>query len=325
VIETHLVRTAHRPEPVPVTLKLDSASGEVWRFTGADFRQVAVAQTLSTSIDDEADLDEQRQREAVQRKLDQIIIPEVSLREASLRDAIAFLSDASRKHDPGGNGVNLCVNAGSMQTQVNDPFAPVAEDSRMDTTRVSFDGKKVAVGDALVVVAAQAGLTYRIRSNLVIVGPQVSSEDFVHRVYDLLPSTMDRLRDQHPGLFEANVPASVLDERWKTYLQPYGVTWPTESSIQVFPDLGKIGLRNTSVTLAIFEQVLSALNSFPPHPGRFRLVALGESAAEGPTLLLLDSDTGDTWHYEVDALDDATQQVQDDRFLAIPARRTKRD
>jgi hypothetical protein len=330
VIETHPVSSAESQGELSVTLKLDTFTGDIWRYTGGDFLQIPVARTWSGGVDRNAkgNIDEQRGRAALLKRMDTIVIPEIDFRQTKVRDALIALQEASARCDPKGQGVNLILNlnlgAVPVQTGTTDPFAS-ASAGTIDETKwvppITFSAKQITLRAALNIVTEVAGLRYKVKDGAVMVLPIGSDlSEIVYRLYDLLPSTLKRIQECQPALYETNQSPASAESRWKEFFSPLGggVGWPSGSSIKPVPIMGKVFVANTPDGLAAFEGILQGINSYPPRAGRFRLQAVRKGAF--PVLLLLDSDTGHTWQYDVTALDDAKREILSDTFLSVPER-----
>ena len=82
------------------------------------------------------------------------IIPGIEFEETNIQDALNYLTQVAAKQDPQKRGVNFMLNVKST-----DPVSPI-------TLRL----KQVSLLHALDAVALLAGLTYKIESDVVIVG-----------------------------------------------------------------------------------------------------------------------------------------------------------
>lgn len=321
VVETHSVHTSRGDLALPVTFKLDSISGNIWRFTGTDFVQIAVARTWSAGVDQgpEVDTEEQRRRAALLKKMNEIVIPEVDLRQANLYDVIEFLHEASVKHDPEKRGVSLIMHVGvsPAQTDGDDPFAETQADAVAEVPLITFKARQITLREALKIVTGIAGLSDRVEGGVVMIAPVCHPDAFANRLYDFLPATEERVRNYRPELLGTNLSPATAEDRWKQYFADFGVTWPAGTSIKPVPFVGKVVVCNTDENLVLFEKVMEAINTYPPRPGRFRLVVA--EGASPRTLLLLDSDTGHTWRYDVSDVDGG-KRIRSDSFLSIPER-----
>jgi predicted small secreted protein len=331
IVETHSVRATCVDYTLPVTFKLDSTSGNIWRFTGTDFVQIPVAGTWSAGVNQGSGIDteEQRRSVALLKKMNELVIPEINFRQVNIYDAIAFLQEASIKQDPEKRGISIIGNIGTPPVQTNDPFAVADEDGfplvQTDGDEdgwvplITFSSRNITFYEALKIVTEVANMRYRITGDVVMIVPFVyPMGEIVISVYDFLPSTVERIQNCQPELFETNMPPATAENSWKKFFSESGVSWPCGTYIKPLPLIGKVVVCNTYQNLAVFEQVMEAINTYPPRPGRFRLIS-----AEGtsPTaLLLLDSNTGHAWQYDIFKVAEDGKTIHTDSFFSIPER-----
>lgn len=124
----------------------------------------------------------------VERKLRSIIIPEIDFRQAHIEDVVEFLVAVSRELDPEGRGVNIIL-------KLNGPSAREAE-KRQPQGPITFRASHLPAGEALASVARAAGLRHRIQDGVVMVlGPEAADGEIVQRVYNVLPTIVDRIEE----------------------------------------------------------------------------------------------------------------------------------
>ena len=70
--------------------------------------------------------------------------------------------------------------------------------------------------------------------------------------------------------------------------------------------------------LAVFEKILEGINSYPPRHGRFSLSSMNMNST--PAVLIIDSDIGHTWQYEISKFDGVKREIVIDTFTSIPVR-----
>jgi hypothetical protein len=324
VLETHPVQPLRGDRTLSVMFKLDTVSGDIWRFSGSDFVRIPVANTWSAGVDRTSrdDIEKQRRRAALLKKMDDIVIPEIDFRQAKLHDALEFLQEASVKHDAEKRGMSFILKLGgsSPQANVNDPFAEPDTSEDAWEPLITFSARDITLHEAIDIITDVAGLRYRIEGGVVVIVPYACHMgQLEYRLYDLLPSTVEKLQNYQPELFSTNLPPAVAEDRWKLFFSELGVTWPSSASINPVPLIGKVVVCNTYQNLVSFEQIMETINSYPSRPNRFRLMlAAGASPA---ALFLIDSDTGHTWQYEVSELAENGNTIQSDSFLSIQERK----
>lgn len=91
--------------------------------------------------------------QALKRKLEELIVPEVNFRGAAVRDVVDFLRDESRRLDKEKVGINIVW-------RVPDDAA---------STKITLSLRKVSLGDVLHYVAEVAGLKYRVDGYAVVI------------------------------------------------------------------------------------------------------------------------------------------------------------
>ncbi len=251
-------------------------------------------------IDPEQDLpttvrEDEIQRQRILGKMRDIRIPEVSFRQANIRDVLTFLQQQSVEFDPTPErtGVNFILQldpgrrapaAVAPPPRRADPFAdPAATDAprSVDEVLVTFTALDISLMEALDIVVDVADLKYRIRGNVVMVVPRdAPAGDIVHRMYDVLPSAIQRLQDLTAGAgarrqpqarrgsgdfltIEGGADLGGEDVDLRAFFEEMGVRWPAGSSIKFIRGLGKLVVANTQENLAVFESILSILNVVP--------------------------------------------------------------
>lgn len=330
VVERHSARILQEDRTFSVVLKLDSASGDVWRFTGTEFVPVpiddlplaVVAQTPRAAME------RYQQTTALCEKLGDIVIPELHLRSVTVRDAVDILRGASVQHDPDKRGINLVLALddapstpgafdGNAADPNPDPFCTNVGGTAVSRhPTITFSAKQATLRDILEVLGDYARLRLRIVGNIVALVPcDFLPEKLVHRRYDILPSTRIGLQKHHPELFEEDIPSAAQTDRWKRCLGDLGVDWPDGSSLTLAPVAGQIAVLNTYENLHTIERIFKAMDSYPPHPGRFRLVPADATAS--PALLLVDTDSGRVWQYDVSVIGEDGRSMMSDSFLRI--------
>ncbi len=246
--------------------------------------------------------EEERQRQRIMEKMENIRLPEVNFRQANIRDVLNFLHQQSVEFDPAPvraerTGVSIILNldpgsgrqaatppAGRRAAPPTDFFtAPAADaaDGQVGDSLITFSALDISLKEALDIVVDVASLKYRIRGNVVMVVPRDAAEgDIEHRMYDVLPSAITRLQElstavqgrggaaqrRGPGDFLALDGGGDLggdDLDLKAFFTEMGVEWPARSSIKFVRGIGKLVVANTQENLTVFERVLSILNVVP--------------------------------------------------------------
>ncbi len=324
VVVTHSVHVNRTGRALPVMFKVDSVSGTIWRIAGNAFIQIPVEMALTATIveNQEGYVEAKREREVFRERLRQIIIPEVDFRQADVRDVLAFLHKASVEHDPEQRGIGIIMTIDdhphrddSSQVMEADPFAVSSRGGESHGPLISFRSMELSLLDALDIVADIAKLRWRHSGGAVLVSPYYDEGKHATRMYELLPSTMDRIHHFHPALMEPGPTDDAPYDQWRDFFSQYGVSWPRRSSIKPIPLIGRLLVTNTIDNLRIIEGVIEAINTYPAQGGRFQLIS---DQGEGQQMLiLLDSQIGHTWWYVVTEYDLESNRIQSDMFSYI--------
>jgi len=244
------------------------------------------------------DYEFEKQRKEMMEKMKSIKIPEIDFRQANIYDVIAFLSDASIENDRSEikegekRGVDVILDLGRAGA-IAQPAEAVADDPFAETLApgagggaaaggeiplITFHARYVTLLEALRIVTSVAGLKYTIRGTVVMVVPlDAPDADIIVRMYDVVPGVEERIGviatefGSGGGRAEEgdfiSIGASDLGSRergdWKAFFKELGVPFPEGASIRYVPSIGKIIVANTPNNLAVFEQVLAALNVVP--------------------------------------------------------------
>ena len=241
--------------------------------------------------------DEEARRAAILDKMSKIRIPEVDFRQANIRDVVKFLFEQSVEFDPAPNpadrkGVTIILKlegdaggaaAAPAAAPAGDFFsAPAAAaPGAANETLVTFSALDISLKDALDYSVDIAGLKYLIRGSAVMVMPRDAAIGAIeHRMYDVLPSAITRLRELSTAVTSGGGGArrggagdfteitgtggtSGEEVDLKEFFKEMGVEWPNRSSIKFVSGLGKLVVANTLENLTVFEKVLSILNVVP--------------------------------------------------------------
>jgi general secretion pathway protein D len=218
----------------------------------------------------------------VQRKLNEIIIPEISLREAVITDVIKFLSDESRRRDPKGVGVNIVLQIGEVGAPPPGPEVlpgeapgPPPEAIGVGAVRrVTLSLREIPLIEALKYVTQVAGLKFRVEPSAVLVLPKDAPEgELVTRSYPVesgaikavltlpTPEARGEAIAEYRAVGEAAVTVQPLDV--KQFFTDAGVPFPPGSSLAYNERTSTIIVRNTPENLEIFERILATLNVIP--------------------------------------------------------------
>lgn len=308
VFETHTIASENLPEPLRVSFKLDTMTGGVWRYTDAGFVPVPVDPPWYPSESEwpRLNLKERERRKAILQKLHEIILPEISFRQVPLPEALASLVEASRQNDPEGQGVDIVTS-----------FSPVGD----RPPPVTFQARHATLFDVLNILCQLADLRLRIRNGAVELFPFFYPEgELIQRLFVVEPEAVERLRKKHPDLFTDDIPPEQTRSRRKAFFESFGVSLSAGSSVEFIPEIARLTVRATHKEIMQFERIVHHLNLPASNSGRFRLAPWTDLSQPLPTVLLLDTDAGDSWIYEIATLDGTGRDILTDGFVLIPQR-----
>ncbi|MBN1558554.1 MAG: hypothetical protein JW951_10470 [Lentisphaerae bacterium] len=240
--------------------------------------------------------EEAQARKRILDKMGRIVIPELDFRQANIHDVIDFLQEASVEFDKESEegeqrGVNIILNLRSerrgeagLGAGPADPFAAALEadtgtggGAGTDVQSITFSARHISLLEALDIVTNVADLKYRIEGSVVMVVPSdAPAGAIVHRMYDVLPTVIERIGEIAPEfgtgggrggagdfmtLESGGIGGDTVD--LKEFFGGMGVQWPMGSSIKYIPALGKLVVANTADNLTVFENILSVLDVIP--------------------------------------------------------------
>lgn len=220
-----------------------------------------------SSIIDQPQIDT-RGTSAINRKLDDIIIPRVDFNDATIREALDFLKQRAvaldtGEQDPSRRGVNIVLKLG--------PDAPEAQQ------RISLALTEIPLRVAIDYVAKAANLKLKIEPYAVVVVPQSEPTDIlITKEYKVPPSFITALPASSdaataggggsgsisvaPGSQSAVAARSTA----RQFLEANGVTFPAGASANFLTSSSKLIVRNTQANLDIIDSLVEVQLSTPP-------------------------------------------------------------
>ncbi len=243
-----------------------------------------------------------KEREKMLQKMAEIKIPEIDFRQANIHDVIEFLSESSIEYDDKldraedeKKGVDIILDLGTGADDTApapeaelDPFAEEiggggGGGAAGDVPLITFRARYISVLEALKIVTRIARLKFSVKGSVVMVVPaDMPDSDLFVRTYNVNPAAIDRLRGMTQAF--AGGGGGGADDRgdfiaigggggfggggggdddWTNIFQGLGVEWPRGSQIRYVEGMGKFVVKNTLDNLALFENVLGALDIVP--------------------------------------------------------------
>lgn len=226
--------------------------------------------------------------EAINAKLNRIIIPKISLTDATIREAVDFLKQRSREldtttDDPAQKrGVNIVLKlpAATAAPAVADPNAPVAADATATTlpvvtaeSKVTLSLNNVPLIEALRYLTELSGLKFKVEPFAVSIVPITENTDeLLTKEYRVPPgfipansgSSADSalpVAGSGPDLNKARITGrtDALE-----FLKGQGVPFPPNSFAQYVPAGSKLIVRNTQNALDLIDTLVDAANGVQP-------------------------------------------------------------
>jgi general secretion pathway protein D len=218
----------------------------------------------------------------IEKKLNDIIIPEINFREAVITDVISYLHEQSVLLDePQKVGVNIVLSTGVPGAAVEAPPTPPTEAPTappaaepLQARRITLSLRNIPLIDALKYVTTLAGLKYRIEPSAVLVLPLDAPEGaMITRSYPVNPGAFKAVivapteerragaTEEYRALGAAAIAVSTADV--KQLFIDAGVPFPPGSSLVYNERTSTIIIRNTPENLEIFERVLAAYQFVP--------------------------------------------------------------
>ena len=322
IIATHTITTTHTNKPLLVTFKLDSSSGDIWRLHDDSFIQIPVEaptpQDLTKRIAQEED---RRTRTTLLKQMESTVIPEITFKQVPLVDAIEYLHNVSREHDPKQQGINFVLALDEWGTSddwedAEDPDNDEITENDDASTRITFTARYITLMDTLQLIMKMAGVRYQFQNNSVVITSLGGCISSMQRTYDISGPTVKQMTSFLTQPTPSNLPPRSANEKLMDAFAVFGVEWPRGSSLTLFPFAGLITASNTPDNIEVFEQAMQHIEKFQLWPNRFRLLTPHLNSSS--SLLLFDSHTGYTWRYQIHDIDKHTLRVQSDKFLTIP-------
>lgn len=232
-----------------------------------------------------------QEKQRLVKKLNTIIIPELSFRQANIVDVIKYLDQqsiiADKESGAGDKGVNIILNlkrpgqAGAAAAPAGgeaDIFGAEGQVGGMAASSsippVTLTLRNIVLLDAIKFITEVTGLKFRIESNVVIITPaDVVVGEVMTRTYRVQPNMGDIIGGSMvagagagagDGIGVGFAPAAT--ERGgdvKKFFVEAGVPFPDGTSIKYQPSLNLLIVANTAENLEKFEQILAKLNVIP--------------------------------------------------------------
>lgn len=313
-LETHTLKPSAEAKPRTLTFRLNTVSGEVCLFNGKAFVDVSDGSSANPELLIDLAASPTPEEAAARRRMEAILLPEVSFRETRVEDAMQFLQDASKEHDPEKKGF-VFVNF-SDDARTDGTAARTENTSKCLSLPISFTARSVSLLDVVGVVATYTGLEWKPRDGTILWAKGKLPSPVQTRTFWVTDATvrwLDRECKLPPGSAGA-VKEAVADAEGQStkprsgiagLLERLGVPWTNESSAVIRPDISAVTITASMDALGAVKDLLANLDRSTSAPGRYSL-RIVETEDGASRLLLVDSETGRVWEYRTDGTSAAT-------------------
>jgi len=203
----------------------------------------------ATSIVEQPEMDT-RGSQAINNKLDEIIIPRIDFNESSIKKAIAFIKKRAAdldEDDSDNKGINIVLK-----------LPPDSPDANVKITLSLTD---VPLREVLRYVTAAANLKLKIEAHAVVVVPATENTDvLITKEYKVAPNFLDRA----PGTAPSQVvtpgggsqPVLTGSNKVKDYLESELIQFPPGSKVSYSKKTNKLTVTNTQPNLYAIEALV---------------------------------------------------------------------
>jgi general secretion pathway protein D len=211
-----------------------------------------------------------RGTEAIQAKLNRIIIPRINLQDTTLREAVSFLQQQSIRLDTTAadddkRGVNIVLRLDQPGGEP-DPGAP------SPNTRISLALNQVPLFEALRYVAELSGLRVKVEPFAVTLVPlSVPIDSLVTKEYRVPPGFIPPTPPDEAtqgftprGQVATRGPAITNRINAQKFLEESGVTFPPGASASFIPTGSKLIVRNTPDNIELIDNLVNATVGVAP-------------------------------------------------------------
>ena len=222
-------------------------------------------------------------KDAINNKLNKIIIDKMDLEDASIREVVDFLKQKSRQldnstDDPKKKGVNIVLKLAS-QTPPNAPTddqsaeTPPAEAGVTEDTKISIALKNVPLIEAVRYLTELADLKYKIEPFAVSIIPLTeNTEELVTKEYRVppgfIPASAGESVPSGPlpgGQAAGDANTRITGRRNATqYFTEQGVPFPTGAFAQYIASGSKLIVRNTQAAVDLIDTIVEGATGVAP-------------------------------------------------------------
>ena len=222
-------------------------------------------------------------KDAINNKLNKIIIDRIDLDQASIREVVDFLKQKSRQldnstDDPKKKGVNIVLKLASSApapTPVDGqvPEIPTLESGVNEDTKISIALKNVPLIEAVRYLTELSGLKYKIEPFAVSIIPLTeNTEELVTKEYRVPPGFIPASVGESTtsGPLPGNQPSGDANNRITgrrnatQYFTEQGVPFPTGAFAQYIASGSKLIVRNTQAAVDLIDTIVEGATGVAP-------------------------------------------------------------
>ena len=222
-------------------------------------------------------------KDAINNKLNKIIIDKMDLEDASIREVVDFLKQKSRQldnstDDPKKKGVNIVLKLASPAAApalVDGQAAeiPASESGVTEDTKISIALKNVPLIEAVRYLTELSGLKYKIEPFAVSIIPLTeNTEELVTKEYRVPPGFIPASAGESTasGPTPGNQPSGDANTRITgrrnatQYFTEQGVPFPTGAFAQYIASGSKLIVRNTQAAVDLIDTIVEGATGVAP-------------------------------------------------------------
>jgi general secretion pathway protein D len=223
-------------------------------------------------------------KDAINNKLNKIILDRIDLEDASIREVVDFLKQKSRQldtstDDPKKKGVNIVLklasqNSAPLPSTTTEAQEPATTPGVTEDTKISIALKNVPLIEAVRYLTELAGLKYKIEPFAVSLLPLTeNTEDLVTKEYRVPPGFIPASTGESASVLPTagNQPSGDLLNNRITgrrnateYFTQQGVPFPAGAFAQYVASGSKLIVRNTQAAVDLIDTIVEGATGVAP-------------------------------------------------------------
>ncbi|HSR87667.1 MAG TPA: hypothetical protein VLL07_01835 [Pontiella sp.] len=200
--------------------------------------------------------------EQMEARLKGIVIPTLDFRDANIKDVVLYLTEACRRIDQSGNGVNIILLGLDSSDEMGGGDLG---------NNITLSIRNMNLYDALQYIVEMASLKFQLGSDVVTIMPvnYVRSVDVVMKSFLVIPEVGEELASMGGGedagggmddLFGGDTGSSASDMGPVDVSEYFSIVpWPEGSSVIYYPNFRKLVVKNTPVNIESVSHILDDL------------------------------------------------------------------